>query len=74
MRFSRKSIPTVDINLLLNEPSVYRYKKVVLPTPESPVHNKQISVMGTINGHNNRQWQISVLLKRNINGINGQTL
>jgi len=38
MRFSRKSIPTVDINLLLNEPSVYRYKKVVLPTPESPTH------------------------------------
>jgi len=40
MRFSRKSIPTVDINLLLNVPSVYRYKKVVLPTPESPAVKK----------------------------------
>jgi len=43
MRFSRKSIPTVDINLLLNVPSVYRYKKVVFPTPESPEDKKQHS-------------------------------
>ena len=35
-RFSLKSIPTVDMNLLLNVPSVYWYNKLVLPTPESP--------------------------------------
>ena len=34
--FSLKSIPTVDINRELNIPSVYWYKKLVLPTPESP--------------------------------------
>jgi len=46
MRFSRKSIPTVEINLLLNVPSVYRCKNVVLPTPESPAGNKdQVQIL-----------------------------
>lgn len=35
-RFSRKSMPTVVMNLGLNLLSVYRYRKVVFPTPESP--------------------------------------
>lgn len=35
-RFSRKSIPTVEMNLLLNSLSVNWWRKLVLPTPESP--------------------------------------
>jgi len=55
MRFSRKSIPTVDINLLLYTPSVYRNKKVVLPTPESPA-NKNNSYNCWTHTDNKQQW------------------
>lgn len=55
MRFSRKSIPTVDINLLLNTPSVYRYKNVVLPTPESPADKNENCLYWT--RITNKQWQ-----------------
>ena len=34
--FSLKSIPTVEMNFELKVPSVYWYKKLLFPTPESP--------------------------------------